>query len=67
MVREGQEGLLIPPQYASALVEALRNLMSDKDNRLALAPRGRQQVEFWYERKLVLGQLGDLCRELFAD
>jgi glycosyltransferase involved in cell wall biosynthesis len=43
-VRDGETGLLVPPEDPSALAQAIRRLLADADLRRQLGERGRQLV-----------------------
>jgi glycosyltransferase involved in cell wall biosynthesis len=52
IVKDGQNGLLVPPQNPRALAEALKELLSNSERRRSMGKRGRQIVkeEFSLER-----------------
>jgi len=45
VVRDGENGLLVPPRSAPALAAALRDLLVDRRRRLEMGQRGRRLVE----------------------
>lgn len=63
-VRDGENGLLVPPKDATALAGALQKLLSDGSLRQRLAAAARASVEEDYDERLVFGRFGDLVRQL---
>ncbi len=55
IIRDGREGLLVPPDDARALARALRRILSDRALRLELGARGRVRVAacFTHEAQVV--------------
>lgn len=65
-VRDGREGLLVPPREPAALGTALRRLVEDRELRLALGRHARERVEECFSMPAVVGALVNIYRELGA-
>ena len=65
-VRDGEEGIIVPPRDAAALAAALKRLLEDPALRQRMGERGRRRVEEVYSRDVVVGQLETLYRRLLA-
>jgi glycosyltransferase involved in cell wall biosynthesis len=63
-VRDGVNGLLVPPQDANALAEAMRRLANDPTTSAAMGTRGRVIAEQEYDVRRVNGLL---LREMHLD
>jgi glycosyltransferase involved in cell wall biosynthesis len=63
-VREGENGVLIPPRDTSALVNAIRKLLEDPALRARMGKRGREIVEQEFSERLVIQQTFALYREV---
>jgi glycosyltransferase involved in cell wall biosynthesis len=63
-VRDGDNGLLVPPRDVQALAGALAQALSDPALRERLAGRARATIEQRYSPEVVCGQLSALYREL---
>jgi len=63
-VRDGQEGLLVPPRDPAALTAALRRLVRDPDLRRDLGARARARAEQVFDVHVVMERLEALYREL---
>jgi glycosyltransferase involved in cell wall biosynthesis len=63
-LRDGDNGLLVPPRDEQALARALSDLMGDTALRDRLAERARTTIERHYSTEVVCGQLSALYREL---
>jgi glycosyltransferase involved in cell wall biosynthesis len=57
LVAEGETGLLVPPEDASGLAEAIVELLSDESLRSGLADRARRMVEAEYSMDRMLDDL----------
>lgn len=67
MVRDGEEGLIVPSRDAAALTAALGRLLRDAGLRERMGERGRQRVSEVYSRDVVVAQLEKLYRRLLPD
>jgi glycosyltransferase involved in cell wall biosynthesis len=63
VVEHGASGLLVPPDDASALGEALETLVTDKGLRRRLGQRGREEAEARFDCRVNLGRLVGLLKE----
>ena len=63
LIREGEDGLLVPIDDATALAEAVRRLLDDPMLRIRLAQNGHARVEGEFSQSAVVAQ----WRDLFAD
>jgi glycosyltransferase involved in cell wall biosynthesis len=63
-LRDGDNGLLVPPRDEQALAGALAHLMGDSALRDRLAGRARATIEQHYSTEVVCGQLSAIYREL---
>jgi glycosyltransferase involved in cell wall biosynthesis len=64
VVRDGDNGLLVPPRDAAALATALARVLDDAVLRARLAERARATVEGAYSTELMCGKLSAIYREL---
>lgn len=67
MVRDGEEGLIVPERDSAALTAALTQLLGDPALRTRMGERGRQRVSEVYSREVVVSQLEALYRRLLGD
>jgi glycosyltransferase involved in cell wall biosynthesis len=67
VVREGDNGLLVPPRDAAALAAALRRLLEDAGLRRAMGERSRARAVAEFSVERVIEQTLGLYRELLAD
>jgi len=63
-VRDGVDGLLVPPRDEKALAAALARLLQDAALRETLAGHARVTIEQHYSTEVVCGQLSAIYREL---
>jgi glycosyltransferase involved in cell wall biosynthesis len=63
-LRDGDNGLLVPPCDEQALARALARLLGDDALRDRLAGRARATIEQHYSTEVVCGQLSAIYREL---
>ncbi len=63
-LRDGDNGLLVPPRDEQALARALARLLGDTALRDRLAERARATIERQYSTEVVCGQLSAIYREL---
>lgn len=66
VVRQGDNGLLVPRGDASALAAALRKLIGDAALRRSYGARGRIMAEAEFSLDAVIGQTLNLYREMLA-
>ena len=66
VVREGENGLLVPPRDVPALTSALRQLLSNPERRRAMGAAGRQRAEREWSTDVVLAQMLALYSEVLA-
>ncbi|KRT53970.1 glycosyltransferase family 4 protein [endosymbiont of Ridgeia piscesae] len=64
IVRDGENGLLVPPGESEALAEALLRLIADREVRLAMGRRGRAIAESEFSLEAVVASTMQLYREL---
>jgi colanic acid/amylovoran biosynthesis glycosyltransferase len=67
LIRDGQEGLLVPPSSEAALSAALERLLSDADLRRSLAAAGRRRVQELYDLHKNVRLLADALRDGLSD
>lgn len=63
-VRDGDNGILVPPRDGAALAAALAGVLGDAPLRARLAERARATIERHYSTEVVCGQLSAIYREL---
>jgi len=61
-IREGESGLLVPPQNASALADAIKQLAENWQSWGQMGRVGRKHVEDRFDLEKLNDQLVDLCR-----
>jgi len=66
LIRDGLDGLLVPPSSEEALTAALERLISDAALRRALAAAGRHRVEEFYDLQKNVRSLADTLAGLLA-
>jgi glycosyltransferase involved in cell wall biosynthesis len=67
VVREGENGLLVPPRDSAALAAALRRLLEDPKLRRAMGERSRARAVAEFSVERVIEQTLGLYRELLAE
>ncbi len=65
-VRDGETGLVVPADDASAPLAAVRRLLEDRETARRLGTAGRRAVETFYNWDRVTRDLRDLAREAVA-
>lgn len=66
VVRDGIDGMVVPPQDAQRLAAAIQRLVDDPELRSAAGHRARRRVEQLFSSDAVLGQLEAVYEELLA-
>ncbi len=66
IVRDGENGLLVPVKDTSALAGAIRSLVIDRASRERMGARGRELVVGHYALNMVVQKTLDIYRELLA-
>ena len=61
---EAEGALLVPADDATALADAVRTLLGDQGNRLALGQAGRRRMEVAFDVRLAAARLVDLYRSV---
>jgi glycosyltransferase involved in cell wall biosynthesis len=63
-VRDGENGLLVPPRAPDALAAAIETLLADPSRRYAMGVAGRQSAKERFHARVVLASLQDLYERL---
>jgi len=63
LVKDGRNGLLVPPADASALAKAISDLLAEKKNRNRMGKAGKKMCRP-YSAKAMVEQIDDLYKEL---
>ncbi len=66
IVRDGETGLLVPPDDPAALAAALARVLHDPADALRLAARGQASVEHEYSWPMIVPRYLALCRAVAA-
>jgi glycosyltransferase involved in cell wall biosynthesis len=66
LVRDGEQGLLVPPGDPSATAEAIVGLLRDGARRRAMGAAGRRRVREAYTVERLVSDIGDLYTDLVA-
>lgn len=67
VVRDGENGLLVPPRDPEALTNAMRTLIRDRALRQAMGRRGRQLAEAEFGVEKVIAETLSVYRELLEE
>ena len=67
LIRDGIDGVLVPPRDAKALADAVARLASDPDKCRDLSVRGRERIVERFRSTLGAQTLRDLTAEVLAD
>jgi glycosyltransferase involved in cell wall biosynthesis len=65
LVKDGQNGLLVPAEDASALAKAISDLLSDKERRNRMGEAGKKMC-LPYSAEAMMEQIDDLYKDLLA-
>ncbi|MEE9276578.1 MAG: glycosyltransferase, partial [bacterium] len=63
IVREGREGLLVPPEDEAALAGALARLRADPAAARAMGAAGRKRAEEEFDRRVMARRMVEIYRE----
>jgi len=66
-VADGTSGIIVPPEKADALADALERLCQDPRLRVAMGEAGRNRWQAHYSIEATTAQLADLYRKLMAE
>jgi len=66
LIEDGRTGLLVPPDDAKALSEALLRLAGDRSLRETLGRAGRRLVEERFDLRIVAGKYAEMYRGLLS-
>jgi len=66
MVRDGEDGFVVPPQDTVTLAHALRALVENGDTRLQMGHSAAKRLRTEFDMPVVTKQIGDLWRELIG-
>jgi glycosyltransferase involved in cell wall biosynthesis len=66
MIRDGLDGVLVPPGDPGALAEAIGSLLRDPGRRRALGASARERQSELFSLSAVVRRTDDLYRELLA-
>lgn len=64
VVRDGQNGLLVPPKHPTELARAIAQLINNPKLRKEMGRRGRERVQREFSSEIVVAQTLDLYRSL---
>ncbi|WP_263821272.1 glycosyltransferase family 4 protein [Salinibacter sp.] len=67
IVRDGENGILVPPRDGRAVAEAVRRLVRDGDLRRHMGERGRKRVRREFSIEHVVASTVEVYRKLLAD
>jgi len=66
VVKEGETGILVPPQDPCALARAIKGLLEDESLRQAMGAKGRKRVEQYFSWEQAAKQVLDVYEEVRA-
>ncbi|MGI4719879.1 MAG: glycosyltransferase family 4 protein [Janthinobacterium lividum] len=66
-VRDGDNGVLVPPGDAHALADALGRILGDEEERRRLGARARATIERQFESGVVIGHISAVYKQLRDD
>uniref|UniRef100_A0A832H3Q2 Glycosyltransferase family 1 protein n=1 Tax=Oscillatoriales cyanobacterium SpSt-402 TaxID=2282168 RepID=A0A832H3Q2_9CYAN len=67
VVRDNENGLLIPPHDVGALANAIQKLLEDPELRQEMGSRSREIAEREFREEVVTETIVDLCRRLLSE
>ena len=66
IIREGENGVIVPPRDAEALFEAMEQMLSDEKSRKAMASNARRMISERFEQSFVRQCLYDYYEEILG-
>jgi glycosyltransferase involved in cell wall biosynthesis len=66
LIKDGQNGLLVPPADASALAKAISDLLADQEERIRMGEAGKEMCHP-YSVEAMVEQIDDLYKDLLAN
>jgi glycosyltransferase involved in cell wall biosynthesis len=66
IVRDGKDGLVVPPKDVPSLVRALRTLVENGERRLEMGESAARRVRAEFDMPVVTRQIGELWRDLIG-
>ena len=66
LVRDGENGFLVPPRDPPALADALAKLLRDRELRVRMGERGRERQRSEFDHDTMIDKIEELYEELFA-
>lgn len=67
LIREGDTGLLVPPQTPAALADAIKRLLADPNLRQRMGDAGRKRVEMEFSADVMVERFLDLFHRTSSD
>ena len=65
VIRDGETGLLVPPQRPDHLADAIKKLVDNKELRLAIGERAAQEIGSEFDKEKMLAQYDELYQSLW--
>lgn len=66
LIRDGENGFLVPPRDPPALADALAKLLRDRELRVQMGERGRERQRAEFDHDTMIEKIEELYEELFA-